>query len=147
MLMIFTYIFYYILSIFTVLLCVYFRRFTLSDYQYNPSLRKKRRYAIIWTYAVMCLLQAPIIGTRMMFIYPIDNSVIVLVALFFGILYIILLGRLEIPKQTHKKKKSLNSFQITVRRNSHEPFHLFILQHRLKKSAQSLTLLMEDIEV
>jgi len=105
MLMIFTYIFYYILSIFTVLLCVYFRRFTLSDYQYNPSLRKKRRYAIIWTYAVMCLLQAPIIGTRMMFIYPIDNSVIVLVALFFGILYIILLGRLEIPKQTHKKKK------------------------------------------
>jgi len=105
MLMILTYIFYYIISIATALLCFYFRRFTLADYKNNNSLQKKRRFTIIWAYLVIFSLHADVIGLRKIIIYPVTEPLVVASAYLFAISYIILLGRLEIPKQTHKKKK------------------------------------------
>ncbi|MDF7669730.1 hypothetical protein PT276_00685 [Orbaceae bacterium ESL0721] len=105
--MLLTYIFYYIISIFTVILDIYFCRFTEEDYEYNPSLRRKCRYVIILTYVVMLLLQAMIIGARTLFIYPVENSTIALIAYGFAISYIIFLGILENPRPKRKKRKKL----------------------------------------
>lgn len=101
--MIFIYIPYFVISIFVLWLCYYFRRFTLVDYKYNKQLNRKRRFAIIFTY-VMMFLQGQIVGARRLIIYPIDNLWIVSAALAFIIAYIFLLGRVEIPKYPFKKK-------------------------------------------
>ncbi|MDF7669736.1 hypothetical protein PT276_00715 [Orbaceae bacterium ESL0721] len=95
--MLLTYIFYYILSTLTTLIGIYFCRFSRDDYQYNPSLRKKYRYIIIWTYFIMFPMQANVAGAKEMFIYSVNNPVIPFIALLFLISYIIFLGLMKSP--------------------------------------------------
>ncbi|MDF7669731.1 hypothetical protein PT276_00690 [Orbaceae bacterium ESL0721] len=104
--MLLTYILYYIISIFTVIVGIYFCRFTEEDYEYNPSLRKKCRYVIIWTFAVMLLLQAAMVmGAETLFIYPLIHPSIRFFAMVFAILYSFLLSKIMTPRPTRKKKK------------------------------------------
>lgn len=73
---------YYFISITTLWICYYFRRFTEKDYKYNNSLRWKRRFAIILTYA-MVFFQITVCSERKIFFYTIDNYFILYSACFF----------------------------------------------------------------
>ena len=99
-------IFYYFLSIATLLACYYFRRarFTEQDYKYNKPLRWKRRILIIWTY-LFAAIHGSICFRENLFT-NIDNDYIRASAGFFMVAYIFaVLWAEEITHPFDKKKK------------------------------------------
>ncbi|MDF7669734.1 hypothetical protein PT276_00705 [Orbaceae bacterium ESL0721] len=102
--MLLTYIFYYIISIFTLIIGIYFCRFTEEDYANSPSLKRKKRYVVIWIFVMMLFLQGYVTDTKTLFIYPVTHPAVRFFAILFAISYAILLGKITTPKPTRKKK-------------------------------------------
>ena len=97
---------YYFLSIATLCACYYFRRsrFTEIDYKYNKPLKWTRCILIIWMYllgGIHCSICA-----RKNFFRDLHNDFIISSAIFFLIVYIFAIGRLEnITHPFNKQKK------------------------------------------
>jgi len=106
MIVILIYIIYYCFSISPIIISHKFRRYRIANYNNNKILNKKRYYALAFN--IFCLIIQAVIASFKEEIIAIDESfkTLLLSSLIFIFLYIFFsLGRLEIPKQTHKKKK------------------------------------------
>lgn len=98
---------YYFISLTTIWLGFYFRRFTEKDYKYNNTLKWKRRIAIMWTYLVIFLQAGVFKGRDILFFYPVYNPIIIGSSAVFIIIYIFSLNWVETIKHPFNKKKKL----------------------------------------
>ncbi|MCO6547970.1 MAG: hypothetical protein J6583_09375 [Gilliamella sp.] len=99
------YIAYYFFSILPIMISYRFRKYTISDYQYNKKLKWQRRIMLFFNY-VASVVQIIIAGEleRIVPSNP-DYRPLLLSACIFIIIYPFPISWLESPKEYLKKKK------------------------------------------
>ncbi|WP_430876245.1 hypothetical protein [Gilliamella sp. G0441] len=99
------YIAYYFFSIMPIIIAYRFRKYTVSDYQYNKKLKWQRRIMLVLNY-IVAFIEAFIAGHRKtIHNYSSDYDLLLFSSGIFMCIYIFSIGWLESPKEYLKKKK------------------------------------------
>ena len=99
------YIAYYFFSIMPIIIAYRFRKYTISDFQYNKKLKWQRRIMLVYNYVasvvqiiIACKLERIVRSNQ-------DYGLLLLSACIFLIIYPFPISWLESPKEYLKKKK------------------------------------------